>query len=154
MQKVQVEPKPPLPQTRDITSTGTSDIPDLYTFQSNNRHSDVTPESLSERWGISIAAAKQTLKRTTQRFVLSALLPLSLRYRLDMIFDAKRLSSTWSTDTVDGQCKSLDGCRYAQIFANHGYFAKLYPMASKSQAGCGKGTSFHSTCTHYSIKTH
>jgi hypothetical protein len=36
---------------------------------------------------------------------------------------------------MDGRLKSLDGNRYAQVFANKGYFAKIYPMDSKSKAG-------------------
>ena len=104
-------------------------------FQSSKRHTDVSPEDLSERWFISIKTAKETLKRTTQRFLRSALLPLSRRYRADRMFEMKRLTGKWSTDTIDGRTKSLDGNRYAQIFANKQYFAKIYPMDSKGKAG-------------------
>ena len=36
---------------------------------------------------------------------------------------------------MDGRCKYHDGNRYAQVFANTGYFDKIYPMDSKSKAG-------------------
>ena len=122
-------------QKNEEIDTGTSDVPIINTFQSSERHSDVTPQNLSERWGISIAQATKTLKKTTQRFLRSAILPLSRRYRADRIFSRKTLRGEWSTDTMDGRCKSLDGNKYAQVFANKSYFAKLYPMDSKSKAG-------------------
>ena len=36
---------------------------------------------------------------------------------------------------MDGRCKSLDGNKHVQVFANTSYFAKIYPMDSKSKAG-------------------
>ena len=118
----------------DIDS-GLTDIPTIPTFQSSERHTDVSPEDLSDRWHISIAQAIDTLKNTTQRFLRSATLPLSRRYRADRVFDRKTLSGTWSTDTMDGRSKSILGNRYAQVFANKGYFAKIYPIDKKSKAG-------------------
>ena len=41
------------------------DIPPVNTFQSLSRHSDVTPQSLSERWCIIIPTADLILKKTT-----------------------------------------------------------------------------------------
>ena len=122
--------------TRDESiDTGQSDVPLLKTFQSSNRHSDVSPEELSERWGISVATAAKTLKKTTQKFLRSAILPLARRYRTDRVFTRKTLAGDWSTDTMDGRCKSLEGNRYAQVFANKAYFSHIYPMDSKSKAG-------------------
>ena len=114
---------------------GTSDIPTIPTFQSSDRHTDVSPEDLSERWHIPIQQAINTLKNTTQRFLRSATLPLSRRYRADRMFERKTLSGKWSTDTMDGRCKSLNGNRYGQVFANKGYFSKIYPIDKKSKAG-------------------
>ena len=59
---------------------GRGDVPPINTFQSLSRHSDVTPQSLSERWCISIPTATLTLKKTTQRFLRSAILLLGRRY--------------------------------------------------------------------------
>ena len=114
---------------------GDTDLPIPNVFQSSARHTSVSPEDLSEHWFISLKTAKETLRRTTQRFLRSALLPLSRRYRADRMFQMKRLRGKWSTDTVDGRTLYLDGNRYAQIFANESYFAKIYPMDSKSKAG-------------------
>ena len=121
---------------RDLSiDPGTSDAPVLHTFQSSERHADVTPQQLSERWGIILSAASKTLQKTTQKFQRSAILPLSRRYRADRVFSRKTLSGEWSTDTMDGRCKSLDGNRYAQVFANKKYFSHIYPMDSKSKVG-------------------
>ena len=121
-----------LPEDHDM---GTSDVPTMQTFQSSERHSDVTPQDLSERWGISVAQATKTLKHTKQRFLRSATLPLSRRYRADRVFSRKTLRGDWSTDTMDGRCKSLAGNKFAQVFANKSYFAKIYPMDLKVKAG-------------------
>jgi len=119
----------------DTIDVGTTDVPNTNAFHSSGRHSDVSPEALSERWCISLKAASNTLKKTTQRFLRSAILPLSRRYRTDMMFERKTLRGQWSTDTMDGRCKSLDGNKYAQVFANKSYFSRIYPMDSKGKAG-------------------
>ena len=51
------------------------------------------------------------------------------------MFQRKTLNRTWATDTIDGHSKSVDGNRYAQVFTNNSYFAKLYPMSKKRFAG-------------------
>ena len=121
-------------KTEDMNS-GNTDIPLTSTFQSSERHSDVSAQSLSERWGISISTASKTLKQTTQRFLRSAILPLGRRYRQDRLFTRKTLNGEWATDTLDGRCKSLDGNKYAQVFTNKSYFSRIYPMDSKRKAG-------------------
>ena len=76
-----------------------------------------------------------TLKKTTQRFLRSAVLPLVRKYRTDRMFSRKTLLGEWSTDTMDGRGKSLEGNKYAQVFANKQYFSKIYLMSQKSKAG-------------------
>ena len=111
------------------------DLPTKNIFTSKNRHVDVSPELISERWFISPQQAINTLKNTTQKFLRSALLPLSRRYQADRHFYRKILKGKWSTDTLDGRVKSKMGNRYAQVFGNKKYFSKIYPMDSKGQAG-------------------
>ena len=36
---------------------------------------------------------------------------------------------------MNGRCKTLNGNRYAQVFANTQYFSRVYPMDSKGKAG-------------------
>ena len=120
--------------TRLGDGAGETDVKTVPTFQSKSRHTDISAEDLSSRWYISVAQATKTLKNTTQRFLRSAILPLSRRYRSDRMYRRKILAGDWSTDTLDGHCVSLDGNRYAQVIAK-GHFSKLYPMDSKGKAG-------------------
>jgi len=118
-----------------ISAVMPTDVPTPPTFISGDRHSDVTPQSLAERWFIGVDTAKKTLKSTTQRLVRSALMPLSRRYRSDRMFRLPRLEGEWFTDTVMSKVKSRDGNICGQIFANDKYFAVFYPMDSKAKAG-------------------
>ena len=122
-------------QKTSVSQVDIVDVPERKTFVSGDRHSAVSAEELSDRWGVGLLRAKQTLKVTTQKGIRSALLPLSRRYRADRIFDKRVLPGKWFTDTMDGRCKSLDGNRYAQVFTNKQGFVEAYPMEKKSQAG-------------------
>ena len=44
---------------------GDADLKLPNVFQSQNRHTDVSAEDLSERWFISLKTAQKTLKKTT-----------------------------------------------------------------------------------------
>ena len=81
-----------LAEEREETEAGGSDVKELPTFESGDRHTDVSANDLSQRWHISVKQASQTLKRTTQRFLRSPILPLSRRYRADRMFQRKTLS--------------------------------------------------------------
>ena len=111
-----------------------ADVPAANTFVSTERHTSVTPEVLSEIWGIGLQQAKKTLKRTTQNFFRSATMPLGRRYRSDRHFEKPRLRGDWSADTLDGRFVSKACNRYGQVFANKSYFAAIYPMDSKGKA--------------------
>lgn len=102
------------------------------TFISEERHSTVTPEDLSEKWGISVAQAALTLKATTRKLLRSAVMPLARRYRVDRMFGVRRLRCAVSTDTMDARCDSIHGDRYCQVFATKEFFAECYPIAKKS----------------------
>jgi len=122
-------------EAADVSRVALGDKPTPNTFVSTERHSDVTPQDLAERWLIGLAQAAETLKHTTQRMVRSALLPLGRRLKADRIFERHRLRGDWYSDTVFGPVKSKDGNTCGQIFANGAYFATFYPMDSKSKAG-------------------
>ena len=154
------------------------DVPQAKSFQSKGRHSSVSPEDLCERWQIGLEQAKETLKRTTQRLARSAVMPLARRYKADRKFQTKRLAGMWASDTMDGRVKSMDGNRYGQVFANGSFFAEVYPMARKADAGQalktfvmelgapeeltidgakemnGPGTEFMKCCRRNDIKVH
>jgi hypothetical protein len=95
------------------------DVSAARAFESKVRHTSVTPEDLSERWSIGLGQARETLKRTTQRIMRSAVKALARRYRANQIFEKRRLRGKWFTDTLDGHVvNSKDGNRYSQVFAN------------------------------------
>ncbi|GFH55424.1 hypothetical protein CTEN210_11900 [Chaetoceros tenuissimus] len=65
------------------------------------RHHEVTKELLAKKWGISIARAEATLKASTQLSVRSAIMPLSRRYRTDLLSQRlHRISTRVYTDTL------------------------------------------------------
>ena len=100
-------------------------------FISSQRHSNTTPEDLSEVWNISVEQAKMTLEATTQHHSRSAIMPLSRRYRMDRMFEPKRLRCDMATDTMDPRCPGMHGTRYCQVFGNRMMFAEAYPIARK-----------------------
>ena len=116
-------------------SKSLEELPTAPTFQSKSRHSSVTPEDLSKRWLIGLKRPKDTIQNTTQRILRSALLPLTRRYRADRMYERPRVWCVVYTDTMDGQHKSLDGNKFAQVFAMDFHFSAVYPMESKGHAG-------------------
>ena len=70
--KVVVEEQVQEPIVRDKSvDPGSSDVPELHTFQSSDRHTDASPTDLSEQWNISVSTAIQMLKKTMQWFLRS-----------------------------------------------------------------------------------
>ena len=154
------------------------DVPLPKTFATSKRHTGVTAQELSERWLIGLAQAHETIKVTTQNCTRSAVLPLSRRYRADRVYEKPLLRGDFYTDTMDGRNKSIQGNRYAQVFANKDFFAYSYPLATKSGAGdalrqfinefgrpekltydgsqeqCGRKTEFMKNVKKYSINHH
>lgn len=101
------------------------------TFISTERHSNTTPEDLSELWGISVEQARMTLDASTQHHSRSAIMPLSRRYRMDRMFEPKRLRCDMATDTMDPRCNGMHGYRYCQVFGNRKMFAEAIPINRK-----------------------
>ena len=95
----------------------------------------VTLADLSERWYIGLGQATETLKDTTQSLLRSAILPLMRQYHTDRMFTRPRIQRTIYTDTMNGQYKSLDGNKHAQVFTNKSFFAAAYPMEKKATTG-------------------
>ena len=56
-------------------------------FISKERHSETTPEVLSDCWHISIAQARVTLKAITRKLLRSAMMDLAKRYIVVRNFD-------------------------------------------------------------------
>ena len=104
-----------------VNGDAAPDVPLPQTFVSNNRHSGVSAQELSERWYIGHMQAQETINVTTQNCVRSAILPAGQRYRADRVFEKPLLRGDFYTDTMDGRCKAVNGNRYAQVFANKDY---------------------------------
>ena len=100
--------------------SGKSDVPASNTLSSYEGHSSVTPQDLSERWGISLSIASIPLHNTTQKFLCRAILPLAIRYRTEQLFARNSLLVEWLMDTMDGRGFSLEEKKYDQVFSNKG----------------------------------
>ena len=134
IQRAEEKPMPVYDSTMPVADDR-QDVKLPRVFQTKGRHSDVTPEDLSERWSISIAQAALTLKATTQKYLRSALMPLSRRYRVDRFFEQKQFRAHVYSDTLDGRTRSILGNRYGQVFATKDFFCEIYPIEKKNKAG-------------------
>jgi hypothetical protein len=110
-------------------------IPEQRAFIASDRHLTIKADTLSEMWGILKKQAHKTLRVTTQRGVQSAVMPLSRRYKSNLIYQTPRLGGLWYGDTLISNIKSIEGNTCAQIFANNEHFVEVYPMESKAMAG-------------------
>ena len=86
-----------------VSGVEVQDVIEAHTFESKERHTSVTPQDLSERWCIGLGQATETLKRTTQRIVRSAVMLLARRYQADKMYKKPQLRGEWFTDTLDGR---------------------------------------------------
>ena len=103
---------------------------------SGERHHGTDPHLLARKWGIGLNKAKQTLECTTQQNIRSAILPLTRRYRTDLLSQRlRRLSSRFFTDTAFAKEASILGNTCAQIFTDGDGFVMAIPMKSKAEAG-------------------
>ena len=99
------------------------------------RHTAITAEEVSRKFGIGLETARKTLKATTQNGIRHAIHPLSRRYRTDIMQSKrKRLNDTFYTDTMFSGIRSLRGNTCAQLFTN-GKFVHIEPMDKRSEAG-------------------
>jgi len=106
-------------------------------IRTSKRHHGVDANLLSLKWGIGLEKARNTIKHTTQMNIRSALLPLTRRYRTDLLSQRlKRLSIRLYTDNIFSKVgTSLRGNTCAQIFTDGNRAVFAYPMRSKAQAG-------------------
>ena len=111
------------------------DVPSSKTFHTSESKSTVSALDLSKRWFICLKQATQTIKSTSQQLLRSAILLLARRYRVDRMYERPRPRGVVYADTMHSHFKSLDGNKYAQIFATEDYFGAAYPMESKALAG-------------------
>jgi hypothetical protein len=111
------------------------DIPEQRAFIASDRHSTIKADTPREMCGISKKQAHKTLRITTQRDVRSAVMPLSRRYKSNLIYQTPRLGGHGYGDTLISNIRSIEGNTCAQIFANEEHVVEIYPMESKAMAG-------------------
>ena len=90
---------------------------------------------LERKRGIRLDKANRNLQSTTQDNVISALKPLTWRYRKYFLLQRlSRLNCRLYTDTLFAKVKSIVGNTCAQFFID-GDFFQIAPMKSKLEAG-------------------
>jgi hypothetical protein len=121
----------------DISSALEYTLVNIATLTSlSQRSTRVSPEKLSQRWGIGLEVAKQTLKMTTQKGIRQVVGPIERRLRTRQAhLRYKQLSNRhgrFYTDTFFASMPTLSGKTMAQLYTNDIHFMKIYPMMSKS----------------------
>ena len=119
----------------NISAIALDGVPTPRTSVSKERHSAVTATKLNKQWFIGLVQAAATLKSTTQKIVISAVLSLGRRYKSDWLYQLPRIPGDWYTDSLHGRTKSKTGNKYGQVFSNNAYFAEIYPMDTKKKVG-------------------
>ena len=98
---------------------------------SNTRHHGTDPALLARKWGIGLNRAKYTLNCRTQQNVRYEILPLTRRYRTNLLYQIlKRLSTILYTDIDFSEYKSVLGNDCVQIFTDGDGFLVAPPMQS------------------------
>lgn len=115
-------------------------------IRTSKLHHGVDADLLSLKWGIGLERARNTLEYTTQMNVRSALLPLTRRYRTDLLSQrVRRLNTRFYTDTMFSKVgTSLRGNTCAQVFTDGNGAVFSYPMRSKAQVTNTYTTGWHS----------
>lgn len=104
----------------------------LSKLVTEKRHSPITPEEVSQKFGIGLDTAKKTIQVTTQRGIRHAIHPLHRRYRTDHLdLHRRRLGGTWFMDTLIARYKSLLGNSYSHVITN-GEFTQVYPVKTRT----------------------
>jgi len=96
----------------------------------------IDPAVLAKRWGIGLKAAKNTLKKTTQRAIRTVLHPsLSRRFRTnDRQLRYRRLPLDLFTDTLITKVPSRRGNKYCQVFGASNGWKRCFPIKARSEA--------------------
>jgi len=116
----------------------TMDVPRVRTYVSHERHNKVTADKLSDMLCIGPERAQQMLRVTRQQGVRSAILPIGRRYRADRMFDVKRLSGKFATDTLYGKVQSLRGYKASQIYSHKCGFKASYHVTKVNDDQVGR----------------
>ena len=112
----------------EITNPANYEIPERRTFVSHARHLKASAELISDLWCIGLKRSQATLGATTKRLIISAILPLSRRYRADRVFSMRPLNARFAMETLFSDVKSLNQNTCSQVFSHKAGFNTTYPM--------------------------
>ena len=112
----------------DVFEGRIQDVTSHRIFTSKEKHLDVKPSDLRERWQIGLGAPNKTLKATIQRILRLAIIPISRGYRSNHMFERPHIKGTIFTYTTTERYKYLDSNRYAQVFPNDYFLSASYPI--------------------------
>lgn len=118
---------------RAVSSVLTDEQLEVFALSTNERRSVITPEILSQRWGIGLQTAKQTLKVTTQSGIRNVLAPSErkLRFRTNhMRFPTLR--GRFYTDSMFSNTKSKRQHTGGQVFTDGAGYDRFIPFNSKA----------------------
>jgi hypothetical protein len=106
------------------------------TTTTKTRSGFVSPEALAKRWGIGLEAAKKTVEVTTQRAVRDLESATGTRrlkpYAAQLRY--KRLDTEMFSDIFYGPCRSLEGNKFAVVYATRFHWTHVYPVKSRTEA--------------------
>ena len=106
-----------------------------FTTYIDKRHHLISADMLARKWSIGIDKAKRTLQSTTRDNVISALKPLTRRYRTYFLSQRPRLlNCMFYTDTLFAKEKSIVRNTCSQVFTD-GVFVQITPMIYKLESG-------------------
>ena len=101
-----------------------------YAKNTNERHHLVTLELLARKWGIGLEKAKEVLHEKTQDCISLALIPLTRRYRIDLISQLlRRLSTTFYTEVLFAKQKYIIGNTSAKITTDREGFVYFHTLS-------------------------
>ena len=114
----------------DDDNDGVIDPPrSVQAITTAEKKSILTPEKLSQRWGIGICASKKTMRVTTQRGIRNVLLSPERRSRQHTSYlRFPNLKGITYSDTMFSKVQSTRMNNAAQVFTNGLGFDRFYPI--------------------------
>ena len=101
--------------------------------KSHTSHSFITAEHLVRKMNIGLENSKQMMRATTQKYIQTAVHPITRRYRVDHLdLHTARFAGNWHVYQISTGTKSL--AQNAGYFVlSNGTFTTVYPSDSKQQ---------------------
>jgi hypothetical protein len=111
------------------------EVREISALSTEERRWVITPEILSQQWGIGLDTANKTLRATTQAGVRNVLAPTERKVcqRLDHL-KFPTLSGRIFTDTMISKRSSIRQFKAAQVFTDGSGFDHFYPIDTKGDA--------------------